>query len=211
MDRLKLLNILKTPEFDYNQLTDILRDYSAPRDQISKLIKDGSVIRVKKGIYALGEEFGRPYSPFVLANMIYGPSYISGHSALSYFGALPERVELIESTTPKRKKDFKTPLGRYLYDYLPLEKYQVSIERKGVDEKRHFLIASPEKALVQLVVKENEISSYQDVLEWIESMRIEESFLKKLRIKEFKALEKVFNPEICAWLIDLTRDHQRLK
>ena len=70
-------NLIQLPaEFDYNLLLHALRDYKKPRDKIRGLIRGKDIIRVKKGLYVLGREYNKPYSKFVLANLIYGPSYI---------------------------------------------------------------------------------------------------------------------------------------
>jgi hypothetical protein len=72
-------------EFEYQALLDGPRNYSRPRDKISALLRQGAVIRVKKGIYVFGEGLSRgPFSREVLANMIYGPSYISLEYALHH-------------------------------------------------------------------------------------------------------------------------------
>lgn len=60
-------------EFDYQTLMDILRDYSRPRDKITDLIRKRMIIRVKKGLYIIGDGYRRrPYSKELLANLIYG-------------------------------------------------------------------------------------------------------------------------------------------
>ena len=111
-------NLIQLPaEFDYNLLLHALRDYKKPRDKIRGLIKDKDIIRIKKGLYVLGREYNKPYSKFVLANLIYGPSYITGQTALAFWNMIPERVELIISMTTKRKKQFETPVGRFSYLY----------------------------------------------------------------------------------------------
>jgi predicted transcriptional regulator of viral defense system len=76
-------------EFDYQILQDALADYSRPRDKIRNLIKKKEIIRVKKGLYVLGDGHRkRPYSRELLANLIYGPSYVSLEYALSYHGLI---------------------------------------------------------------------------------------------------------------------------
>ncbi len=59
----------------------------------------------------------------VLANLIYGPSYISLEYALQYWGLIPERVETVTSITGKRNKFFTTPLGNFSYRYLHKSKF----------------------------------------------------------------------------------------
>ena len=78
-------------EFDYQALLDGLREYDRPRDKITNLLRQGGIIRVKKGIYVFGERYRRrPFSRELLANMIYGPSYVSLETALHYYGLIPE-------------------------------------------------------------------------------------------------------------------------
>ena len=68
-------NRISREEFDYQTLMDVLRDYAHPRDKISDFLRKGVIVRVKKGLYVLGEDYRRrPYSRQLLANLIYGPS-----------------------------------------------------------------------------------------------------------------------------------------
>src|SRR5680860_1565975 len=72
-------------EFDYLALLRSLQDYAYPRDKITTMLRWGDIVRVKKGIYVFGDAHARrPYSREILANMIYGPSYVSLDSALQY-------------------------------------------------------------------------------------------------------------------------------
>src|SRR5689334_21193947 len=85
-------------EFDYQILMDVLRAYDRPRDKIRAFLKKKSIVRIKKGLYIFGETLARnPPSREILANLIYGPSYISLDYALHYHGLIPERVESVTS------------------------------------------------------------------------------------------------------------------
>ena len=44
---------------DYQQLVAILSHYAKPRDRISALLADGSLVRVRKGLYVFGERYRR--------------------------------------------------------------------------------------------------------------------------------------------------------
>ncbi|MGD0626568.1 MAG: hypothetical protein ABSB32_17880 [Thermodesulfobacteriota bacterium] len=62
------------------------------------MLRRKDIIRVKKGLYIFGETYARrPFSREVLANVIYGPSYVSLDYALHYHGLIPERVEAVIS------------------------------------------------------------------------------------------------------------------
>jgi len=113
-------------EFDYQILMDVLRGYEHPRDKITAMLRQGVIIRVKKGIYVFGEKYSRgPFSREVLANMIYGPSYVSLDYALHYYGLIPERVEAVTSVTSGRSRRFSTPVGLFIYRMIPLRAYQI--------------------------------------------------------------------------------------
>ncbi len=73
-----LLDQAPSEELDYGFVMNCLKTYKNPRVKLHYILKIGALIRVKKGIYIFGKNFTRhPYSKEVLANMIYGPSYVS--------------------------------------------------------------------------------------------------------------------------------------
>ena len=102
-------------------------------------------MRLKRGLYVAVQE-DRPICSELVANTLYGPSYVSIGSALRYWGLIPEHVFLNESVTIKHARYFRTPVGNYIYQNCHPHYFPIGIteeEDKGV----HFLIASPAKAL----------------------------------------------------------------
>jgi hypothetical protein len=135
-------------EFDYQMLMDCLKEFARPRNKIRNLLRDESLIRVKKGLYVFGPVYARsPFSKEILANLIYGPSYISLDYALHFYGFIPESVETVTCVTSGRGRDFKTPVGRFTYHGVPRAAYPLGIDRKERDDGRAILMALPEKAL----------------------------------------------------------------
>ena len=95
-------------------LLDVLEGYARPRDKITQWLNRGIIVRIKKGLYVFGESLRRkPYSRELLANLIYGPSYLSLEWALQYYGLIPERVEALTSVTTGRSRKFSTPAGLF--------------------------------------------------------------------------------------------------
>lgn len=136
---------------DYQQVVSMLGDYMKPRDRISVLLEKGDLVRVRKGLYVLGERYRRgPIVREQLANLIYGPSYVSLDYALSFHGLIPERVEEVTSMTTGKARRFETGFGVFTYRPLPPQRYETGITFGGSAPAR-FLIASPEKALVDKV------------------------------------------------------------
>lgn len=144
---------IQTEIFDYQVLTDALKDLSAPRDKTTLLVREGVIIRVKKGLYVFGDKYRRyPYSTELLANLVYGPSYVSLDYALAYHGLIPERVEAMTSVTPSRSRRFSTPVGLFTYRQVPARAYEVGMVRVEGEHGQAFLTASPEKALADKIV-----------------------------------------------------------
>ena len=177
-------------EFDYNLLLHALKDYKKPRDKIRALIKDKDILRVKKGLYVLGKEYNKPYNKYILANQIYGPSYITGQTALAFWNMIPERVELIISMTTKRKKLFETPVGGFSYLYCNKKVFNLGVKLEHAGDQKNFLIASPEKAISDIVATQSHISSEKEMKEFLELMRLDFSGSKRLDLsllEEIKA------------------------
>lgn len=171
-------------EFDYQALLHVLRGYERPRDKITDLLRQGGIIRVKKGIYVFGERYTRrPYSREVLANMVYGPSYVSLDYALHYYGLIPERVEAVTSMTCNRGRRFTTPLGLFIYRGITMSAYQIGIDQVMIEGGRSFLIAIKEKALADKIHDDRgtAIRTQEEMRTYLlDSLRIDDEELARL-------------------------------
>jgi hypothetical protein len=171
-------------EFDYQALLAGLREYARPRDKITSLLEQGALIRIKKGIYVFGERYRRrPFSREILANMIYGPSYVSLETALNYYGLIPERVEAMTSVTDGRGRRFFTPVGLFIYHGIPMKAYRIGIDQVELESGRSFLIATPEKALADKIQADRgaAIRSQTDMRVYLlDSLRIDPEALARL-------------------------------
>ncbi len=137
-----------TVPFSHGAIKSLLTEYRRPNDKISTLLADGSLVSLKRGLYALGPTLlAFPISLPLVANQIYGPSYVSSDYALSHYGLIPEGVRVVTSSTTQRAKQFVTPLGRFDYERLSIAVYPIGITSIEDDQGHHYLIASPEKAL----------------------------------------------------------------
>lgn len=143
---------------DHMTLIQELKDYASPKARITRMIKSGEVIQVRRGIFLDGKESG--YSLKSLASIIYGPSYISFEYALSHYGLIPERANAVTSAVYRKNKNrrFHTPLGDFYYYYLPADVYPYGIIREE-ENGQSYLIASPEKALLDMLYKARGITS----------------------------------------------------
>ena len=187
---LNLRNSALTEEFDYNFLKHVLYEYKNPRVKINDLLKKEKIIRVKKGLYVFGSELARePYSKETLANLIYGPSYISLEYALSFYGLIPERVETVTSVTNKRNKLFSTPLGVFSYKYISPSIYSYGITLYEIDKNHSILIATKEKALSDKLYFADKMTDQAQIKEYLfENLRLEMGELIGLNMRKVKKL-----------------------
>lgn len=137
--------------FDINVLSSLFPGCSHITEKARALVDSGKIIRLKKGLYVTSEkETGKPYNRFLISNHIYGPSYVSQSTALRYYGLIPERVHTIQAVTTKHSRDFETPLGLFRYSCSSDAYFHIGLrimQENGVN----FLIATPEKALCDLI------------------------------------------------------------
>lgn len=113
---LDLRSEIKPDLFDYLELTAVLGDYANVRGKIHRLLSGGEIIRIKKGIYTFPEKSRRyPLCLPLVANWLYGPSYVSGDYALARCGLIPETVYTVTSVTTGRPRSFSTPFGNFSY------------------------------------------------------------------------------------------------
>lgn len=165
----------------------LLKDYQQPNDKIHNLLKKGILEQVKKGLYIVGPAISKiKPEPFLIANHILGPSYISLESALSYHGLIPERVYTITSVTTKATRKYITPLGTFTYIKLPLPFYSYGIRSMEIAPQQRIMIASPEKAILDKIITTAgvEFRSKVSVLSYMENdFRLDIDSLTKLDLK----------------------------
>ncbi|MDD7304124.1 MAG: hypothetical protein SPF56_08310 [Bacteroidaceae bacterium] len=126
--------------------------------KVAWLEKQGYIIRLKRGLYVVNPEHtGMTLSSELIANHLYAPSYISMSTALRYYGLIPEAVYVNQSMTVKHARSFQTPVGSYDYKCISGKAFPIGI--RSVHKGDHaFLIASPEKALCDLIANSSKVN-----------------------------------------------------
>jgi len=138
---------------DYSILLTAFANYKSPKDKVAGLVKRGALIRLKKGLFVVAQNIHKqPLSKGLIANHLYGPSYFSLESALSFYGLIPERVYSTRSMTCKRAKQFLTPVGMFDYITVPGDYFSIGIHQEIINNQYAYLIASPEKAICDMIV-----------------------------------------------------------
>lgn len=168
-------------------ILDLLSTYQRPNDKVSELLKNEELISIRRGLYTVGPKMDLPSpEPFLIANHLRGPSYVSLESALSYWNMIPEKTYEISSVSIKTSKTYKTPLGRFSYRQLKTPYYSYGIKNIIHSPKQSMLIASPEKALCDKIVLTyninlRSIKQTQGFL--MEDLRMDSEILSSLDLK----------------------------
>jgi hypothetical protein len=157
-------------------------DYANPKAKISRLVRQGALHRLKKGLYVSAEAAQDPNILGKAANRLYGPSYVSFVYALRWYGLIPEHVPHITSATfhKGRTKRYDTPVGSFFYQDVPIDAYPKKIVFAGENEKR-FLMASPEKALCDELYRTSGIRSIRAIRSLLfEDLRLDQGLFNRL-------------------------------
>lgn len=171
--------------------------YSA---RINRAVAKGQLIRLKRGLFCLGERLdSKPMSSFEIAQFIYGPSYISLESALSYHQLIPEAVYMTMSVCFLRNKRFENTVGHFLYHRLPLENFFIGVDYVEQGENQ-FLMASPWKALLDYIYCRKE--NWHDFSPVSGSLRIEEGAFPKITRTQLENLKKYYQSKCMNIFID---------
>ena len=142
------------------------------------------IIQIKKGMYVTSKDYrNQKISTELLANIIYGPSYISLDFALSYYGLVPEKVTVVTSITTKRAINFSTCFCDFSYTHASLNYYPIGITQQSINNQFNFLIATPEKALCDKIVftKNVNLKTEKSMYSFlVDDLRIELQHIKQL-------------------------------
>ena len=138
-------------------LQSLYKDYLSPNMHIAMLEKKGLLIRLKRGLYAVSPEIsGKELSLGLIANHLYGPSYVSLHWALRWYGLIPERIDTVTSITTRHTREFESSLGRFTFRGVSQEYFPIGIKSQE-EAGLHFLLATPEKALCDMLLQEKHV------------------------------------------------------
>lgn len=116
--------------------------WTGARKFLLRYTRHGVFWQLKRGSYALREP---PVPPWLIANKLYAPSYISLDSALSYYAVIPETIYTVTSVTTRITREFEACETHFVYRTIKPSAYggyqPLSIDGQTV------LVAEPEKAL----------------------------------------------------------------
>ena len=116
------------------------------KQRLSEWQKKGYIKKIHQGFYIFSDLQINEQALFLMANVIYSPSYISLEMAFSIYNLIPEGVYEITSVTSKKTSKFKTETGNFTYKHI---KPELMFGYKLIEYNGHnYLVAEIEKALL---------------------------------------------------------------
>lgn len=137
--------------------------------------KDEKVEKIRNGLYLNDDfELRGDMDRFLIAQKMYQPSYVSLHSALGYYGIIPEYVYHVTSISTRKTKDFEYDGANYSYRQVNSAYFfgYETLEWRG----EYLQIATREKALLDLAYLEPNFSDP----DWLIEMRFDEDEINAL-------------------------------
>lgn len=137
---IKKLEQLNKTYFSFNDLLRLFKNNPAVlRVILSRLSKNGKLIRLQKGIYQLS---GQLINIEVIAGQLYFPSYLSLEYALGNFGILNQKAHTYTFVTTKKSKKTTLLNQQVVYQQIKQDLFF------GYQKINNLYIALPEKALL---------------------------------------------------------------
>jgi len=143
------------------------------RNNFVRWVKNGLLIRLRQGYYTFPEYKSKPDFVLYLANRIYRPSYVSLHTAMAFYGMIPEAVVQFTSVTSLKTASFNNDFGEYVYKSIH-QKLMFGYDLKPVADRWTLQLASPEKALIDLLY----LYPFYNTGQALEDLRLDEAFLQ---------------------------------
>ena len=130
--------------------------------------KKGYILRLRNRWYAFNDAESHENMEWLAANLIYTPSYISLHTALSWYNLIPEMVATTTSVTTRKTNKFSTSLGDFDYHRIKPELFGfgyvlVNMDNSEKRNGRQIMMASPQKAILDFFYINSFYTSEKDM------------------------------------------------
>ena len=146
----------------------------------------GYILRLRNRWYVFNDADSYENIEWLAANLMYSPSYISLHTALSWYNIIPEMIPITTSVTTQKTNRFSTPLGEFDYHRINPELFGFgyvleSVEASNKANNRKIMIATPQKAILDFFYFNNFYDSEKDIVD----LRLNDTELAKTINDEF--------------------------
>ncbi len=145
------------------------------KNNLGRWVKQGLLIKLRNGFYTFPEYLNQPSFSLYVANRIYRPSYVSLHTALSFYGLIPEAIASFTSVSSRKTKSFSNEFGSFVYQTIH-SKLMFGYDSMPYDSGKTILIAKPEKAILDLLY----LYPFYDSAEEMAELRFDDELFDEL-------------------------------
>jgi predicted transcriptional regulator of viral defense system len=144
------------------------------KSNLTRWVKTDLLVKLRNGWYAFPEYRNQPDFTYFISNRIYRPSYISLHTALAFYGMIPEGVVQVSAVGTLKKARFENVFGTFIYQKIA-SGLMFGYDAKPVQGGRNLLFAQPEKALLDLLY----LYPFYNTPQEMEELRLDEDFMQQ--------------------------------
>jgi len=190
--------------FTTNQVYGSIPDFD--RNNLVRWTKKGLIIRLRQGLYTFPDYRQMSGFTFFFANRMYRPSYISLHSALAFYGLIPEAIVQITSVSALKTMQFDNQFGTFIYKSLRND-LMFGYVPKLLPDNRSMLIATPEKAILDLLY----LYPFYNSPEEMENLRLDENvFSESININILNDYTRQFGSKELAKRVEILKKTYQL-
>ncbi len=172
--------------FNVNQVYAWKPDFE--KNNLTRWVKQNLVVKLRNSWYSFPDYLKTPNIQNFVSNKIYSPSYVSLHSALAFYGIIPEAIVQTTAVSSLKKANFENVFGSFSYQQI-LPGLMFGNEQKTFLNKYSLLFATPEKAILDLLYLYPQYNSEREILE----LRLDEEFMHEdLNVKRLNEFTERF-------------------
>ncbi|GHS91879.1 hypothetical protein FACS1894203_3430 [Bacteroidia bacterium] len=176
--------------FNVNQVYAWQPDFE--KNNLTRWTKQNLLVKLRNSWYSFPEYLKIPNIQHFVSNKIYSPSYVSLHSALAFYGIIPEAIVQTTAVSSLKKANFENVFGSFSYQQI-LPELMFGNEQKVFLDKQSLIFATPEKAILDLLYLYPQYNNEQEIRE----LRFDEEFMQEdLNIERLNEFAEKFQSKI---------------
>jgi predicted transcriptional regulator of viral defense system len=183
--------------FNVNQVYAWQPDFE--KNNLTRWTKQNLLVKLRNSWYSFQEYSKMPNVQYFVSNKIYTPSYVSLHSALAFYGIIPEAIVYTTAVSSLKKANFDNIFGSFSYQQI-LPELMFRNKKKSFLNKQSLILATPEKAILDLLYLYPQYNNEQEIRE----LRFdEESMQEDLNVERLKEFTERFRSKIVRKRVNL--------
>lgn len=183
--------------FNVNQVYAWKPDFE--KNNLTRWVKQNLLVKLRNSWYSFPDYLKTPNIQNFVSNKIYSPSYVSLHSALAFYGIIPEAIVQTTAVSSLKKANFENNFGSFSYQQI-LPELMFGNEQKTFLNKHSLFFATPEKAILDLLYLYPQYNSEQEIIE----LRFDEEFMQEeLNVERLNEFTEKFQSKALRNRVDL--------